>query len=60
MEQNDGFGAGFWGIELDGFFALKLTPAGGPARRHKSTTEPAVCQTSDGAQVASPQSLILR
>jgi hypothetical protein len=57
MEQNDGFGAGFWGIELDGFFALKLTPAGGPARLRQSTPEPVVGQASDGAQVASPQSL---
>lgn len=53
----------FMGLILtkgDGFIALELTPAGGPARRWKSTTGPAVGQASGGARVASPQSPILR
>ncbi len=45
--------------ENDGFCALKLTPAGA-SRTVTNTVRPAVCQTPDGAQVASPQSLILR
>ena len=32
----------------------------GPARRRLRAAEPAVCQTSDGARVASPQGPILR
>ena len=48
--------------EEDGFFALKLTPAGAwPSRVATGVTaRPAVCQASGGAQVASPQSPILR
>ena len=43
-------------------FRLELTPAGAwPSRAATAVTaRPAVCQASDGAQVASPQSLILR
>ena len=48
------------GVRTVGFIALGLTPAGGPARRREAAAEPAVCQTSDGARVASPQSPILR
>ena len=45
--------------EGSGFFALKLAPAGAcPAAF--TAAGPAVCQASDGAQVASPQSPILR
>jgi hypothetical protein len=40
--------------EDEGFIAWKLTPAGGPVRRRKGATEPAVCQASDGARVTSP------
>src|ERR1035438_7866337 len=32
--------------EEDGFFALKLTPAGRPARRHQSNTKPLIFQAS--------------
>ena len=43
-------------------FRLELTPAGAwPSRAATAVTaRPAVCQASDGAQVASPQSPILR
>ena len=42
-----------------GFIALKLIPAGA-SRAAAEATRPAVYQASDGAQVASPQSPILR
>jgi len=45
--------------EESGFFALKLAPAGACPAASK-TAGPAVCQASDGAQVVSPQSPILR
>jgi hypothetical protein len=44
-----------WMREEDGFFALKLTPAGRPARRRQSNTKPLIFQASNGAQVVSPQ-----
>ena len=43
----------------DGFFAFKLMPAG-LAGRSWRTARPAVYQAPGGAQVASPQSPILR
>jgi hypothetical protein len=47
------------GSRDDGFFALRLMPAGA-SRAALEAARPAVYQASDGAQVASPQSLILR
>jgi hypothetical protein len=49
----------------NGFFALKLIPAGYPALKKRDgpprkAARPAVYQPSDGAQVASLQSPILR
>jgi hypothetical protein len=55
-----------YGEKKDGFFALKLMPAGGiPQTKagraaQKGEPAPAVYQPSDGAQVASLQSPILR
>jgi hypothetical protein len=52
-----------WGTcppNLLGFFALNLLRQGLAGRPYKKTARPAVCKAPDGAQVASPQSPILR